>query len=61
MFTPRKVLQFYIDDKLKSEHESINAALRSIGKPTTQAAAIIRVCKGKQKTAFGYKWKYKED
>lgn len=38
---------------------SIGAAYRSLGK--VQSGHIAAVCNGKQKTAYGYKWRYAEN
>ena len=41
-----------------SEYQSITEAQNVTG---ADGSAIIRCCKGKQKTAQGFKWKYKKD
>lgn len=57
--TKRKVRQLYIDGQPKKEFESIREAARSLGKEKpTDITHIIDVCKGRRKTAYGYKWEY---
>ena len=40
------------------EFDSIVKATDFLGKPQKAGSAISSVCKGKRKTAYGYKWKY---
>ena len=52
---------FQIDkstDIIIHKYFSISEALRSLNKPSSCHTSIIDVCKGRAKTAFGYKWKY---
>lgn len=49
------VLQISLDGKVVREFESIISAYRELGYDTS---CISKVCKGKQKTAYGYKWQY---
>ena len=51
------VLQFTLEDILIKEYPSVNQAERETGFANQH---IFDCCKGKQKTAYGYKWKYKE-
>jgi len=55
----KKILQFDMNDKLVAEFEGVNVAAKAIGKPK-DATAITKCCNGKNQTAHGYKWKYKE-
>ena len=54
----KPVLQFDLNNNLIKEHNSITEACFYVNKPNRQGD-ITLVCKGKQKTAFGYFWKYK--
>lgn len=50
---------FQIDsktDEIIRKFESVAEAARTIGK--AKGSHITEVCKGKYKTAYGYKWKY---
>ena len=55
----KAVQQFDLNDNLLAIFPSIMEAARSLGKPDGNTH-ISAVCKGKRKTAYGYKWKYKE-
>lgn len=52
------VLQFSLDGTFIEEYESASAAARYLGKTTS--SCISGACNGTQKTAYGYKWKYKD-
>lgn len=55
----RKVKQMYIDGIVKATHDSITEAAASLGKiKPNDITHIIDVCRGRRKTAFGYKWEY---
>ena len=51
------VLQFTLEDILIKEYPSINQVERETG---FDNSSIVKCCNGKQKTAYNYKWKYKE-
>jgi hypothetical protein len=53
----RKVRQFDLDGKFIKEHESILDAGKSIER---DSRFINNVCKGRKKTAYGFKWEYSE-
>lgn len=53
------VLQFSIDGEFIKEWNKIKEASTSLGK-ALDTASITCCCKGKQKTAFGFIWKYKD-
>lgn len=56
----QNVLQIDKDtEEILAEYPSCSAAAREIGKPQGNRN-ISACCKGKQKTAYGYKWKYGE-
>lgn len=42
-----------------SEFDSLSAACRYLGKTHKFASTISDVCKGRRKTAFGHKWRFK--
>lgn len=52
------VLCFDKDNQLIKEYDSINEAAKELG--LVNGSSIIQCCKGKQKTAKGYIWKYKD-
>lgn len=55
----RKVRQLYPDGKVKAEYNSIREAAKSLGKEKpTDITHIIDVCRGRRKSAYGYKWEY---
>lgn len=51
----KPVNQYAVDDVFVKEHYSINEAARNIN---GNASSICMCCQGKQKIAYGYKWKY---
>lgn len=53
----RGVIKYSLNDVKLEEYYSIRYAARVTG---ADQSCITRCCKGKQKTAGGYKWKYKE-
>ena len=55
----RKVRQLYIDGTIKAEHDSLRDAARSLGKlKKHDITHIVDACRGRRKTAYGYKWEY---
>ena len=64
-YTPsnsRKILQINKDtDEVIAKYPSINAALRHFNLSVTKRANIVECCRGKQKTGYGYKWKYEDE
>ena len=52
------VSQFTLDGILVKEYASAMKAERETG---FNNGNIVNCCNGKQKTAYGYKWKYKEN
>jgi hypothetical protein len=56
----KPVFQFDKNGNIIREHQSLTEACIFINKPNRQGD-ITSCCKGKQKTAFGYIWKYKKD
>lgn len=55
----KKVEQYDLNGKFISEFDSCREAARSINAP--YHVGISSCCIGKQKTAYGYKWKYKDN
>ncbi|WP_026566612.1 hypothetical protein [Bacillus sp. UNC41MFS5] len=53
------VVQISLDDEYIKTHNSIESARKELCIP--HAKGITAVCKGRQKTAYGFKWMYKED
>lgn len=54
----KAVLQFSFDMELLNEFVSVNEASRNTG---INNSSIIRCCKGRQKMAGNYIWRYKND
>ena len=50
-------MQYDLNDNLVKEYPSAHQVERETG---FDNGYIIACCKGKYKTAYGYKWKYKE-
>lgn len=55
----KAVQQFDLNGNLIAEFDGVNSAARSIGK-SKDATAITKCCSGKNQTAHGYIWRYKE-
>lgn len=51
------VLQFDLNDNFIKEYQSAHQVERELGFANSN---IIKCCNGKRKTAYNYKWKYKE-
>lgn len=56
-YVPKKVNQYTLEGELINTFNSPTEASRAIGKERG-ANHISNVCKGKRKTAYGYKWEY---
>ena len=56
----KPILQYSLDGILIKEHKSITNALLELGKKVSNCC-ITSCLKGRQQTAFGFKWKYKKD
>ena len=56
----KAVLQFDLQSNLLAEYSSIMDAARAIGNVNCRVQ-IKRCCQGRDKTAYGYKWKFKYD
>lgn len=56
----KAVLQYDLDDNFIQEFESLMEAARSLGH-LNKRVAIKRCCQGKAKTAYNFKWKFKND
>ena len=56
----KTILQYDLQDNFIKEWSSISEAYLSLNKKITNGC-INLACKGKIKTAFGYKWKYKNN
>ena len=55
----KAVRQYSLNGEMIAEYDGVNSAARAIGKPN-DAAAITKCCSGKNRTAHGYIWRYKE-
>lgn len=56
----RPILQLSLSGKFIKEFDSIKSAIQNLGiKAAT--SNISNVCKGKRNSAYGFKWKYKEE
>ena len=56
--TSKTVLQFTLEDILIKEYPSTKQVERELG---FDQGNIVNCCNGKQKTAYGYKWKYAKE
>jgi len=56
----KSILQYDLEDNFIKDWSSISEAYLSLNKKITNGC-INLACKGKIKTAFGYKWKYKNN
>ena len=56
----KTILQYDLQDNFIKEWSSISEAYLSLNKKITNGGINLS-CKGKIKTAFGYKWKYKNN
>lgn len=56
--TSKKIIQLDKDNNYINTFDSISIASNLLG---FDPSSIVKSCKGKLKTAYGYKWKYKED
>lgn len=55
----RQIKQLYIDGIVKATFSSITDAAKALGKTKpNDITHIIDVCRGRRKTAFGYRWEY---
>lgn len=63
IFKTRAVLQYDLNDNFIAEYPSIKEACAAINKNKiyTSVSHISSCCRGRQKTAYGFKWKYKEN
>lgn len=52
---PRKINQFTLDGRMIATYDSLMDIQRKYGYDNS---SITKVCKGKQLTAYGYKWRY---
>lgn len=56
----KAVDQYDLQGNFISTYESMEGAALAIGKQRSAANSIRLVCKGDRKTAYGYKWKWRE-
>lgn len=52
------VRQLTMGGEIVAEHASVLIAMRSLGKDPQSSSNIHLVCKGKNKSAYGFKWEY---
>lgn len=57
--TAKAVLQLDAEDTVIAEFTSCTAAALACGKPKSAKSNIANCCRGVNKTAFGFKWKFK--
>lgn len=53
-----KVIKMSLNGEKIDEFNSITEAIESLGKNINHASKISEVCRGKRKTAYGYKWEH---
>lgn len=56
----KPIIQYDLEGNFIKEWNKISEALNFLNKHKNDSS-ITACCKGKQLTAYGYKWKYKED
>jgi hypothetical protein len=56
----KPVYQLDLNDNILNEFPSIADAVKMLNKTEQSQTTIIKACKGRLKTAYGFKWKYKE-
>lgn len=54
----KKVIQLDLNGKELNVFDSPWKACQALGKNVSSSSSITRVCLGKKRTAFGFKWKY---
>ena len=54
----RKIYQLDLDNNILAEYNSVTDASKAVGANNT--TGIFAVANGRQNTAYGYKWRYKE-
>lgn len=57
MYKPVAMINKDTGEVLKT-FSCVREAIIAVGKPSNYGSHICDVCKGKRKTAYGYKWKY---
>lgn len=57
----KPVLQLSLDGVVIAEYANAGDAVEALGKPRSKSGNIRECCRGTMPTAFGYKWKYKND
>jgi len=57
-YSYKPIIQYDLKGNIIKEHNSVTEACLSVNKPNRQGD-ITSVCRGNQKTAFGYFWQYK--
>ena len=55
------ILQYSLDGDLIGEFPSISEVSRQLNIPIGNMSHISRCCKGKHKSAYGFKWEYKKE
>lgn len=56
----RKVKCYSLDGELINVYNGITESMRNLKLPTHAISLIIKCCKGKVSSAYGYKWEYAE-
>lgn len=56
----KTIEQYSLDNKYIQTFKSIKDAAKAIGKNPENCGHISSVCKGKRKSAYGFKWKYSD-
>ena len=57
----KAVNQYDLQDNLIASFEALEEAALAIGKTRSAATHIRMVCNGKRKTAYGYKWEWRDN
>lgn len=58
----RKVFVYHLNGEFIAKYVCIREAIESLNITNNSAAThIVQCCKGKRKTAYGYKWRYADE
>lgn len=56
----KPVIQLDLNNNILNEFSSIADAVKMLNKSEESQSTLIKACKGRLKTAYGFKWKYKK-
>lgn len=56
-----RIIKLSLDEEFIAEYKNIGEALKSVGRNSKYHSSIKTCCENNKRTAFGFKWMYKED